>query len=200
MIRAGNFHYETDHLQIRGEQFMTITSRRGASLVVAREMGLAAGRGVAGPAAAGPGDGDLAAVEAAEFGEVLEVQYSHPDGFTRTTEYENATASEVGPAACSTTTSAYRPTKVSTQVRGRGYLAISGCGGGAWEVLVTVKLWVNGEWVGRGTTRHTVYSPWSGTIGASANCRRGSWITEIIVQRGNQDQSSRSTILTVSSC
>ncbi len=179
---------------------MSIRSRLWASLAVALAMVLAAGFGGAGPAAAEPGGGDLAAADSSKFGAVLDFQYeSTPDGFIRTTEYENATVSEFQIASCQITVSANRPTKSGSQVRGSGNMSLSSGCSGAWEVLLHVQIY-SIEWISQRTMRTTVYAPYSAYFSTAAACERGTWRSEIIVQRGSEDAASRSSSLSVSSC
>ncbi|MCC3761511.1 hypothetical protein K3N28_00250 [Glycomyces sp. TRM65418] len=179
---------------------MTIRSRWWASLAAAFAMVLAAGLGVAEPATAGPGSGDLAAADASEYGAVLDVQYeSQPDGYVRTTEYENASVTEFQIASCQITVSANKPAKYGSQIRGSGNMRLSSGCSGAWEVLLHVQIY-SIEWISQRTLRHTVYAPYSASFSTGADCKRGQWRTEIIVQRGGQDAASRSNVLNVTSC
>lgn len=180
---------------------MTIKSRLWAALPVALAMVLAAGLAAADPAAAGPDDADLSAADASELGAVLDVQYeAQPDGYIRTTEYENATVTEFELASCRLTTTAYRPTVVGSNLRGKGYFAISSGCSGTWKVQVNLKLRVYNEWTPIHHARSFFYPPYSGTMGAATNCRKGDWITEIFIERGNELQVSRSSTRRVSSC
>jgi hypothetical protein len=179
---------------------MIIRSRLWASLTVAFAMVLAAGFSVAGPAAAEPGSGDLAAADASELGAMLSVEYeSQPDGFVRTTEYENATVTEFQIASCQITVSANKPTKSGSQIRGSGNMKLSSGCSGAWEVLLHVQIY-SIDWISQKTLRQTVYAPYSAYFSTAATCKKGTWRSEIIVQKGNNDAASRSSTLSVSSC
>ncbi|MQM25879.1 hypothetical protein [Glycomyces albidus] len=179
---------------------MITRSRLWASLAAAFAMVFAAGLGVAGPAAAGPDSGGLAAADTSAYGAVLNVEYeSQPDGFVRTTEYENATVTDIQIASCQITVAANKPTKSSSRVRGSGNMSLSSGCSGTWEVLLHVQIY-SIEWISQSTLRRDVYAPYSAYFSTSADCKRGQWRSEIIVQRGTNDAASRSSVLTVSSC
>jgi hypothetical protein len=179
---------------------MTIRSRLWASPAVALAMVLAAGFGVAGPATADTGSGDLAAAEAPEYGAMLHGQYeAQPDGYVRTTEYENATVTEFQIASCNITASANKPTKHGSQIRASGNIRLSSGCSGAWEVLLHVAIY-SVDWIPVRTLRHTVYAPYEAYFSTGADCKRGQWRSEIIVQKGSTNKASRSNVLNVTSC
>ncbi|RRS01502.1 hypothetical protein [Glycomyces terrestris] len=181
---------------------MTIRSRLWASLAVALAMMLAAGMGVAGPAAADSGAGDLAAADAAELGALLDVEVMpQPDGYIEITEYENATEITMVAADCERTVRAYKPTKSSSRVRGSGYYRISGCGTSPYEVIISIELYTNNNWVSMHSWNFTTYPPISGEPSISTPCKRGGWTTEInLLKDGSSVKYVRSDVLNVTSC
>lgn len=164
-------------------------------------MVLAAGLGVAGPATAAPGSDDLAAADASEYGAVLNMQYeSQPDGYVRTTEYENATVTEMQIASCNVTVAANKPTKTGSYVRGSGNMSLSSGCSGTWEVLLHVAIY-SVDWIPVKTYRSTVSSaPVDKYVSTATGCKRGQWRSEIIVQKGSTNKASRSSVLNVTSC
>ncbi|SDE52011.1 hypothetical protein [Glycomyces harbinensis] len=180
---------------------MTTRSRLWATLAVPLAMVLAAGLGVAGPAAADTGTGEPAAAEEAELGAVLDVQYEpQPDGYIEVTEYENATEVTAVAAACTMTVRAYKPTKSGTNLRGEGYFKLSGCGSSPFKVIFSLEIYVNGYWLEVASYDYSVTPPASGYPRVVAPCKRGSYSTELLVQRGSEDAYQTSDILNVSSC
>ena len=179
---------------------MIIKSRLWASLAVAFAMVLAAGLGVAGPATADTGSSELAAAETSEYGATLNIQYeSQTDGYVRTTEYENATVTEMQIAECPISVVANKPTKSGSQIRGRGSVTLGrGCTG-TWEVLVHIQIY-SIEWIARDTDIWDLHAPTSSSFLINADCRRGQWRTQIIVQKGSEDQADASNHLNVTSC
>lgn len=179
-------------------------SRSWAALAVALAMVLTTGLGVGGPAAAAPGSVDLAetaeATGSPDLGAMLSVSYeAQPDGFIRTTAYENTTVTEIQAASCQITVSANKPVKSGTRIRGSGDMKLgSGCTG-AWQVLLHVQIY-SIDWIAQTTMRQTVYAPYSAYFSTSTACKKGQWRSEIIVQKGSNDAASRSSVLTVSSC
>jgi len=180
---------------------MTIRSRLWASLTVGLAMVLAAGLGVAGPAAAAPGSGDLAAADASKLGAVLDVQYeSQPDGYIKITEYENATDITAVAAACTMTTRAYKPTRSGSYLRGEGYFKLSGCGSSPFKIIISLEIEVNGYWLEVASYDYMATPPTSGYPRVAATCKRGSYSSELLVKRGTTEQYMTSSILNVSSC
>jgi hypothetical protein len=183
-------------------KFMITRLRLWASLTVAFAMLLAAGLGAAGPAAADSGTGDLAAADAAELGSLLGVEYvPQPDGYIEITEYENATEITMVAADCTRTVTAYRPTKSSSRIRGSGYYQISGCGTSPYEVIISLEIYVNGNWVSMHSWDFMTYPPISGEPSISTPCKRGGWTTEMnLLKDGTSVKYMRSNALNVTSC
>ncbi|MFC3494239.1 hypothetical protein [Glycomyces rhizosphaerae] len=181
---------------------MTIRSRLWASLAVALAMILAAGLGVAGPAAADSGTGDLAAADAAELGALLDVEVvPQPDGYIEITEYEKATEITMVAADCERTVRANKPTKSSSRIRGSGYYSISGCGSSPYEVIISIEVYVNGNWLSMHSWDFLTYPPISGEPSISTPCKKGGWTTEInLLKDGSSVRYMRSNVLEVTSC
>lgn len=180
---------------------MITRSRLWTSLAVAFTMVLSTGLGVAGPASAEQTSEDLAAADASGPGAMLSVEYeTQPDGFVRTTAYENVTVTEFQIAGCNITVSANTPTKSGSQVRGSGNMKLgSGCTG-AWTVLLHVSIY-SVDWIPVKTLKQTVYAPYSAYFSTAATCKKGTWRSEIIVQKGGENEAARSNpTLKVNSC
>lgn len=181
---------------------MTIRSRLWASLAVALAMVLAAGLGVAGPAAADRSSADLAAADATELGATLDVEYvPQPDGYIKTTEYENATEITAVASGCTMVVRAYKPRKSSSNIYGTGYYSLSGCGSSPFEVIISIEIYSGGYWLDMHSWKFLTYPPVSGEPSVHTACKRGSWSTELVVQRSdNKYKYMTSDILNVSSC
>jgi len=180
---------------------MIIRSRLWASLAVTLSMVLAAGLGAAGPAAAAPGSGDLAAADASKLGAVLDVQYKpQPDGYLKITDYENATDITAVAAACTITARAYKPTRSGSYIRGEGYFKLSGCGSSPFKIVMSLDIEVNGYWVSVASYSYTATPPTSGYPRVAATCKRGSYSAALLVKRGTTERYMTSDILNVSSC
>ncbi|GAA2274170.1 hypothetical protein GCM10009853_030100 [Glycomyces scopariae] len=179
---------------------MTIRSRLLASLGVALAMILAAGFGVAAPAAA-DSDGAPAAAADAGLGALLDVTYeSQPDGYIQVAEYENATEVTAVAAACTVTARAYKPTKSGGYVRGEGYFKLAGCGTSPFKITFSLEMYVGGYWLEVATYDYTVKPPASGYPRVAATCKRGSYSTELLVQRGSTEKYVTGDVLSVTSC
>jgi hypothetical protein len=181
---------------------MTIRSRLWASLAVALAMILAAGLGVAGPAAADSDTGDLAAADAAELGALLDVEYvPQPDGYIEITEYENANEITMVAADCTRTVRANKPTKSTSRIRGSGYYKISGCGSSPYEVIISLEIYVQGNWLSMHNWSFLTYPPISGEPSISTPCKRGGWTTTMnLTKNGTSVRYLRSDVLEVTSC
>lgn len=164
-------------------------------------MMLAAGLGVAGPAAADSGTGDLAAADAAELGALLDVEVvPQPDGYIEITEYENATEITMVAADCERTVRANKPTKSSSRIRGSGYYSISGCGSSPYEVIISLEIFVSGNWLSMHSWSFLTY-PRSVASPASARPAKGGWTTTMnLTKNGSSVKYLRSSALDVSSC
>jgi hypothetical protein len=181
-------------------QFMKLRLRLFASLGVALAMVLAAGFGVAGPAAAAEG-ADAAVAEEADLGAVLDVQYEpQPDGYIKITEYETATEVTAVAAACELTVRAYKPTRSGSYIRGEGYYKLTGCGTSPFEIIISLDIYVNGYWLSVASYDYKVTPPASGYPRVAATCKRGSYSAALLVQRGSTDKYVTSDVLNVSSC
>lgn len=181
---------------------MTIRSRLWASLTVALAMILAAGLGVAQPAAADSGTGDLAAADAAELGALLDVEVvPQPDGYIEITKYENATDITMVAADCVRTVRANKPTKTTSRIRGSGHYSISGCGSSPYEVILSIEIYVDGNWLSMHSWNFVTHPPISAEISTGTPCKRGGWSTEInLLKNGSTIKYMRSDVLNVTSC
>jgi len=182
-------------------QFMKLRLKLFASLSVALAMVLVAGFGVAGPATAAEG-ADATVSEEAELGAVLDVQHEPlPDGYIEITEYENATEFTMVAADCERTVRANKPTKSSSRIRGSGYYSITGCGSSPYEVIISLEIYVNGNWLSMHNWSFLTYPPISGEPSISTPCKRGGWTTTMnLTKNGTSYKYLRSNALNVTSC
>ncbi|MFB9659915.1 hypothetical protein ACFQS3_09110 [Glycomyces mayteni] len=116
---------------------------------------------------------------------------------------ETTAVSEVEAAAqCQLGAVANNAVKSGSNVRASGNIRIGGTGcSGTYKVLIHASILTNGVWVPVKTFEQTVYAPYSGYFSTAASCKRGQWISHIIVQRSGQSASDVSdSRLTVNSC